>query len=201
MPRINYKSIFKAYIPIGIILFLILKSELRTEGTFGGIMEYFKYIFFLLFGTIVFIYTIVRQGQNLRIKTKIKEAKIILILLFISTFVAIGSFWFPKDFFDKESNFIAKGHFGTELKLFVDGKYMLRTRDYEWTTIDRGKYQLINDTILLDDKVKEQKWSKRTGKYLIKNEHIIPIYSDGIEKDSIDFMLVKLDKNSIESWE
>ena len=185
----------KAFIPIGIILFLILNSELRTEGTFGGLVDFFKYLFFLVFGITVFIYTSIKQGKKIWKKNKIKEAKIILTLLLISIFIAISSFWFPKDFFDKESEFIANDIFGNELRLFENGKYMLRTRDYEWTTIDRGIYKINDNVILLDEEVKEKIWGKRAKKYLIKSKNLIPIYSNGIETDSTEFLTIKLNKN------
>ena len=124
----NYKSIFRAFFPIGIILFLVLKSELRTEGSFGGLVDFFKYVFFLILGITIFIYTIVKQGKKISKKTEVREAKIILTFLLLSTFIAISSFWFPKDFFEKEPEFIAMDTFGTELRLLKDGKYMLRTR-------------------------------------------------------------------------
>lgn len=193
--KMNYKSIFKAFIPIGIILFLILNSELRTEGSFGGLVDLFKYLFFLVFGVTVFIYTSVKQGKKIRKKNKIKEAKIILTLLLTSTFIAISSFWFPKDFFDKESEFIANDIFGNELRLFKNGKYMLRTRDYEWTTIDRGIYKVNDTVILLDQEVKAKRWGERAKKYLIKNKNLIPIYSNGIETDSTEFLTIKRNKN------
>ena len=195
MKKTNYKSILKAFIPIGIILFLILLSELRTEGSFGGLVDFFKYLFFLVFGIIVFIYTSVKQGKKIKNKIEIKEAKIILTLLLISTFIAISSFWFPKDFFDKESEFIANDIFGNELRLFENGKYMLRTRDYEWTTIDRGIYKINDNVIFLGEEVKEKIWGKRAKKYLIKNKNLIPIYSNGIETDSTEFLTIKLNKN------
>ncbi len=161
--KINYKSIFKAFIPIGIILFLVLRSELRTEGSFGGIVTYFKYLFFLIFGIALFVYTVVKQVKKIIKKSELKEAVIVLSLLIVSTLVAVSSFWFPKDFFDKESKFIATDNLGTELKLSIDGKYMLRTYDYEWTTIDRGNYQLTDSIIILEEKVKEKKWAKELG--------------------------------------
>jgi hypothetical protein len=193
--KTNYKSIYRAFIPIGIILFFVLKSELRTEGSFGGLVGLFKYLFFLVFGIIVFIYTSVKQGKKIRKKDEIKEAKIVLTLLLISTFLAIGSFWFPKDIFDKESVFIANDNFGTKLKLFENGKYMLRTRDYEWTTIDRGVYQIDDSIIHLDKELKEITFGKKTKKYMIKGKNLIPIYSNGIETDSTDFLTIKMNKN------
>jgi len=193
--KTNYKSIFRAFIPIGIILFLVLKSELRTEGSFGGLVTFFKYLFFLVFGIIVFIYTLIKQGKNIKRGIEVRESKIILTILFISTFIAISSFWFPKDFFEKEAKFIANDTFGTELRLLKDGKYMLRTRDYEWTTIDRGIYQIKDSIILLDAEVKEKRWGKRAKKYMIKNKNLIPIYSSGIETDSTEFLTIKLNKN------
>ncbi|SDX32971.1 hypothetical protein [Aequorivita viscosa] len=168
---------------------------MRTEGSFGGLVGFFKYLFFLISGIIVFIYTSVKQGKKIKKKNEIKEAKIILTLLLISTFLAISSFWFPKDFFDKEPKFIAKDTFGTELKLMEDGKYMLRTRDYEWTTIDRGIYQMKDNIILLDEEVKEKRWGKRTKEYLIKDKNLIPIYSSGIETDSTEFLTITMNKN------
>jgi len=195
LKKTNYKTIFKAFIPIGIILFLVLKSELRTEGSFGGLVDFFKYLFFLVFGIIVFLYTVIKQGRNIKKRNEIKEAKIILTLLFFSTFLAISAFWFPKDFFEKEPKFIANDIFGTELRLLVDGKYMLRTRDYEWTTIDRGIYKIKDSIILLDKEVKEKRWGKRAQKYMIKNKNLIPIYSSGIETDSTEFLTIKLNKN------
>ncbi|MBG42808.1 MAG: hypothetical protein CL530_02465 [Aequorivita sp.] len=195
MRKTNYKSIFRAFIPIGIILFLVLKSELRTEGSFGGLVAFFKYLFFLVFGIVVFIYTLIKQGKNIKKGIEVRESKIILTILFISTFIAISSFWFPKDFFEKEPEFIAKDTFGTELRLLKDGKYMLRTRDYEWTTIDRGIYQIKDSIILLDEEVKEKRWGKRAKKYMIKNKNLIPIYSSGIETDSTEFLTIKLNKN------
>jgi hypothetical protein len=191
----NYKSIFRAFIPIGIILFLVLKSELRTEGSFGGLVDFFKYLFFLILGITIFIYTIVKQGKKISKKTEVREAKIILTLLLLSTFIAISSFWFPKDFFEKEPEFIAMDTFGTELRLLKDGKYMLRTRDYEWTTIDRGIYKIKDSIILLDEEVKEKRWGKRAQKYMIKNKNLIPIYSSGIETDSTEFLTIKMKKN------
>ena len=191
----NYKSIFRAFFPIGIILFLVLKSELRTEGSFGGLVDFFKYVFFLILGITIFIYTIVKQGKKISKKTEVREAKIILTFLLLSTFIAISSFWFPKDFFEKEPEFIAMDTFGTELRLLKDGKYMLRTRDYEWTTIDRGIYKIKDSIILLDEEVKEKRWGKRTQKYMIKNKNLIPIYSSGIETDSTEFLTIKLNKN------
>ena len=191
----NYKSIFRAFFPIGIILFLVLKSELRTEGSFGGLVDFFKYVFFLILGITIFIYTIVKQGKKISKKTEVREAKIILTFLLLSTFIAISSFWFPKDFFEKEPEFIAMDTFGTELRLLKDGKYMLRTRDYEWTTIDRGIYKINDSIILLDEEVKEKRWGKRTQKYMIKNKNLIPIYSSGIETDSTEFLTIKMKKN------
>ncbi|MDA0177381.1 hypothetical protein OOZ35_07760 [Mesoflavibacter profundi] len=191
----NYKSIFRAFFPIGIILFLVLKSELRTEGSFGGLVDFFKYVFFLILGITIFIYTIVKQGKKISKKTEVREAKIILTFLLLSTFIAISSFWFPKDFFEKEPEFIAMDTFGTELRLLKDGKYMLRTRDYEWTTIDRGIYKIKDSIILLDEEVKEKRWGKRTQKYMIKNKNLIPIYSSGIETDSTEFLTIKMKKN------
>ncbi|MFC7445273.1 hypothetical protein [Mesoflavibacter profundi] len=191
----NYKSIFRAFFPIGIILFLVLKSELRTEGSFGGLVDFFKYVFFLILGITIFIYKIVKQGKKISKKTEVREAKIILTFLLLSTFIAISSFWFPKDFFEKEPEFIAMDTFGTELRLLKDGKYMLRTRDYEWTTIDRGIYKIKDSIILLDEEVKEKRWGKRTQKYMIKNKNLIPIYSSGIETDSTEFLTIKMKKN------
>ena len=194
MKKTNYNTIFKAFIPIGIILFLVLKSELKTEGSFGGLVDFFKYLFFLVFGIIVFLYTIIKQRKNIKNNNEPREAKIILTLLFFSTFLAISAFWFPKDFFDKKPEFIAYDNFGTELTL-VDGKYMLRTYDYEWTTIDRGSYQIKDSIIILEDKVKEKSWAKRTKKYMIRDKNLIPIYSSGIETDSTEFLKIKLNKN------
>ena len=194
MRKTNYKSIFQAFIPIGIILFLVLKSELRTEGSFGGLVDFFKYLFFLIFGIIVFIYTSAKQVKNIKQKNEIREAKIILTLLLISTFLAISSFWFPKDYFDKEPQFVANDNFGTQL-ILADGKYMLKTYDYEWTTIDRGIFQIKDSIIILEDKVMEKRWAKRARKYLIKNKKLIPIYSNEIETDSTEFLTIKLKKN------
>ena len=196
----NYKSIFRAFFPIGIILFLVLKSELRTEGSFGGLVDFFKYVFFLILGITIFIYTIVKQGKKISKKTEVREAKIILTFLLLSTFIAISSFWFPKDFFEKEPEFIAMDTFGTELRLLKDGKYMLRTRDYEWTTIDRGIYKIKDSIILLDEEVKEKRWGKRTQKYMIKNKNLIPIYSSGIETDSTEFLTIKMKKHYWQQW-
>ena len=195
MRKTNYTLIFRAFIPIGIILFFVLKSELRTEGSFGGLVAFFKYLFFLIFGIVVFIYTSIKQGKNIKKRIEVREAKIILAILFISTFIAISSFWFPKDFFEKEPKFIAKDTFGTELRLLEDGKYMLRTRDYEWITIDRGIYELKADTIILDNEVKEKQSAKRAKKYLIDKENLIPIYSSGIETDSTWIVKIKWNKN------
>jgi len=195
LKKTNYNTIFKAFIPIGIILFFVLNSELRTEGSFGGLVDFFKYLFFLIFGIIIFIYTTVKQGKKIKKSNEVREAKIILTLLLISTFIAISSFWFPKDFFEKESKFIANDIFGTEIRLLEDGKYMLRTRDYEWTTIDRGIYEIKDSVIILDEKVKEKRWGKRAKKYLMKNKYLIPIYSKGIETDSTEFLNIKLNKN------
>ena len=194
MKKTNYKSIFIAFIPIGIILFLVLKSELKTEGSFGGLVGGFKYLFFLVFGILVFFYTSVKQGKNIKRKSEVREAKIILTLLLISTFLAISSFWFPKDFYDKEPEFVANDKSGTLLTL-ADGKYMLRTYDYEWTTIDRGVFKIKNNIIILEEKVKEKKWAKRAQKYLINKSNLIPIYSSGIEKDSTEYLTIKLNKN------
>ena len=174
---------------------MVLKSELRTEGSFGGLVDFFKYVFFLILGITIFIYTIVKQGKKISKKTEVREAKIILTFLLLSTFIAISSFWFPKDFFEKEPEFIAMDTFGTELRLLKDGKYMLRTRDYEWTTIDRGIYKIKDSIILLDEEVKEKRWGKRTQKYMIKNKNLIPIYSSGIETDSTEFLTIKMKKN------
>ena len=168
---------------------------MRTEGSFGGLVDFFKYLFFLIFGIIIFIYTTVKQGKKIKKSNEVREAKIILTLLLISTFIAISSFWFPKDFFEKESKFIANDIFGTEIRLLEDGKYMLRTRDYEWTTIDRGIYEIKDSVIILDEKVKEKRWGKRAKKYLMKNKYLIPIYSKGIETDSTEFLNIKLNKN------
>ena len=194
MKNTNYKSIFIAFIPIGIILFLVLKSELKTEGSFGGLVGGFKYLFFLVFGILVFFYTSVKQGKKIKRKSEVKEAKIILTLLLISTFLAISSFWFPKDFYDKEPEFVANDKSGTLLTL-ADGKYMLKTYDYEWTTIDRGVFKIKDSIIILEEKVKEKKWAKRAQKYLINKSNLIPIYSSGIETDSTEFLKIKLNKN------
>ncbi|MBD1260965.1 hypothetical protein HZY62_10235 [Maribacter polysiphoniae] len=93
MKKTKYKTIFLAYLPIGIILFLILKSELSTG--FRGFSDFLKYTFFLIGGILVFIYTIIKQGIKIKKKVEVREAKIIITLLLISTFLAIGSLYIP----------------------------------------------------------------------------------------------------------
>jgi len=193
LKKTNYKLIFLSYIPIGIILFLILKSELRTEGSFGGLFDFFKYLLFLISGIVVFVYTSIKQRRKIKKRTEIKEAKIILTSLLASALIAVSSFYFPNDIFYREPEFVAKDNLGTELKL-ADGKYMLKTHDYEWTNIDRGLYKNKNNIIVLEGEIKEIKWGKRARKYLIKNENLIPIYSSGIETDSINFLPIQLNK-------
>jgi len=195
LKKTNYQSVLLACIPIGILLFFVLKSALRTEGEFGGLVEFVKYAFFLMLGIVVFVYTITKQWKHIKHRTEVREAKIILTILFIATVIAIGSFWIPKDFFDTEAVFIAKDASGNELRLLEDRKYMLRTRDYEWTTIDRGMYQLNDSMILLDEDIKERKWAKRARKYLIQNKSLIPVYTNGIETDSTGFLTIRLNMN------
>ncbi len=93
LKKTNYKTIFLAYIPIGILLVLILKSELSTG--FRGFNDFVKYTIFLVSGIIVFIYTLIKQGIKIKKKVDVREAKIIIILLLISTFLAIGSLYIP----------------------------------------------------------------------------------------------------------
>ncbi|RPD94288.1 hypothetical protein EGM88_12540 [Aureibaculum marinum] len=97
MKKTNYKTIFLAYIPIGILLFLVLKSELSTG--YRGYHDFVKYTIFLVSGIIVFIYTIIKQGIKIKKKVEVREAKIIITLLLISTFLAIGSLYIPDYFF------------------------------------------------------------------------------------------------------
>ncbi|MCH2193134.1 hypothetical protein [Kordia sp.] len=195
MKKTNYQSVLLSCIPMGILLFFVLKSEFRTEGEFGGLVEFVKYAFFLMSGIVVFVYTFTKQWKHIKHKTEVSEAKIILSVLFIATFIAIVSFWIPKDFFDTEAVFIAKDASGNELQLLGAGKYMLRTRDYEWTTIDRGMYQLNDSMIFLDKDIKERKWGKRARKYLIQNKSLIPLYTNGIETDSTGFLSIRLNMN------
>ena len=54
-----------------------------------------KYTFFLIGGILVFIYTIIKQGKKIKKKVEVREAKIIITLLVISTFLAIGSLYIP----------------------------------------------------------------------------------------------------------
>jgi len=93
LKKTNYKTIFLAYIPIGILLVLILKSELSTG--FRGFNDFVKYTIFLVSGIIVFIYTLIKQGIKIKKKVDVREAKIIIILLLISTFLAFGSLYIP----------------------------------------------------------------------------------------------------------
>tara|TARA_R110002050_G_scaffold74772_6_gene160281 strand:- start:49731 stop:50027 length:297 start_codon:yes stop_codon:yes gene_type:complete len=93
LKKTNYKTIFLAYLPIGIILVLILKSELSTG--FRGFSDFLKYTFFLIGGILVFIYTMIKQGIKINKKVEVREAKIILTLLLISTFLAISSLYIP----------------------------------------------------------------------------------------------------------
>ena len=97
LKKTKYNTIFLAYIPIGIMLFLILKSELSTG--FRGFTDFTKYTFFLIGGIIVFLYTLIKQGLKIKKKVDVKEAKIILLLLLISVILAISSFWVPKYYF------------------------------------------------------------------------------------------------------
>ncbi|MBU3027587.1 hypothetical protein B4Q04_17345 [Zobellia sp. OII3] len=93
MKKTSYRTILLAYIPIGVLLFLILKSELSTG--FRGFHDFTKYTLFLVSGIIVFIYTIIKQGIKIKKKLEVREAKIIISLLLISTFLAIASLYIP----------------------------------------------------------------------------------------------------------
>ncbi|PYE78789.1 hypothetical protein DFQ11_1186 [Winogradskyella epiphytica] len=188
MKKTNYNLILKAIFPIGVLLFFILLSELRTEGNFGGLIGGFKVLFFLIAGAGIFLFTLIKNIGRIRKGKNIKESKIVLTVLVISTLIGVSSFWFPYDFFDKEPEFIATDVIGNKLTL-ADGSYMLKTREIEWTTIRRGKYQINSDTIKLDID-KERYLAKRAIKYLIQDENLIPIYSDGIETDSTGFLKI-----------
>jgi hypothetical protein len=170
------------------MLFFILLSELRTEGDFGGLIGGFKVLFFLFVGAGIFLFTLIKNISRIRKGKNLNESKIILTVLAISTVIGVSSFWFPYDFFDKEPEFIATDEIGNKLTLFK-GNYMLKTREIEWTTIRRGKYRINSDTIKLDID-KERYSAKRAIKYLIQNENLIPIYSEGIETDSTGFLKI-----------
>ena len=188
LKKTNYSLILKAIFPIGILLFFILLSELRTEGDFGGLIGGFKMLFFLFVGVGIFLFTSIKNINRIRKRRNIKESKIILSVLVISTLIGVSSFWFPYDFFDNEPEFIALDEIGNRLTL-ANGEYMLKTREIEWTTIRRGKYQINSDTIFLDIN-KERYLAKRAKKYLIQEENLVPIYSDRIEKDTFEFLKI-----------
>lgn len=189
MNRINYGRVFKEILPIAIILFIILVSELQTEGAFGGLVTVFKYTFFFIAGLGVIFFTLKKQLRNIRKNQHINEAKLILITLFISSIIAITSFYFPHDYYHRKPELFTKNNKGTKLTLGME-KFVLKTIDYEGYTIDRGFYEIKSDTIILDKVKNEKSSSQRTNKYLIQNNKVIPIYSDGIEKDSLWFLLV-----------
>jgi hypothetical protein len=188
LKKTNYSLIFKAIIPIGILLFFILLSELRTEGDFGGLIGGIKMLFFLFVGTGIFLFTLIKNIIRIRKGRNIRESKIILTVLLISTLIGVSSFWFPYDFFDKEPQFIALDEMGNKLTL-NEGKFMLKTREIEWTTIRRGEYRIESDTIYLNIN-KERYLAKRAKKYFIEKKNLIPVYSDGIETDSTGFLKI-----------
>ena len=190
MKKTNYKLIFKAILPIAIILFFILLSELRTEGSFGGLVRAFKIMMFFILGIGVFLYTLIKNFRKIKKGNEVKESKIILTVLTIATFIGVSAFWFPYDFFDKEPEFIASNIYGNKLTL-ANGKYMLKIREIEWTSINRGHYKISSDTIVLD--IKDDRYlAKRATKYLIRNNELIPVYSNGIETDSTGFLKIEL---------
>lgn len=193
--KTNYNLIFKAIIPIGILLFFILLSELKTEGDFGGLFGGFRTFFFFLVGIGIFLFTFFKNTYRIKKEQNVKESKIILILLVIATIISISSFFFPYDFFDRDPEFVASDIIGNELKLY-NGDFVLKTREIEWTTIRRGKYKVDSDTIKLDID-KERYLSKRAMKYFIQGEYLIPIYKDKIEKDSIGFLKIIKDLKNI----
>jgi len=188
LKKTNYSLILKAIFPIGILLFFILLSELRTEGDFGGLIGGFKMLFFLFVGVGIFLFMSIKNINRIKKRKNLKESKIILSVLLISTLIGVSSFWFPYDFFDDEPEFIALDEIGNRLTL-ANGEYMLKTREIEWTTIRRGKYRINSDTIYLDI-TKERYLAKRAKRYLIQEENLVPIYSDRIETDTFGFLKV-----------
>ncbi|GGD30637.1 hypothetical protein [Flavobacterium orientale] len=188
MRKINYSLLVKAIFPIGILLFFILKSELRTEGDFGGLVGGIKMLCFLFFGVVLFLVTSIKSIRRIKEGKNRKESKVILFSLVIATLIGVSSFWFPYNFFDKEPEFIALDKIGNKLTL-ADGKYMLKSKEIEWTTITRGKYRINTDTIFLaiDN---ERYYCKRALKYFIQDENLIPIYLNRIETDSTEFLKI-----------
>ncbi|WP_196887898.1 hypothetical protein [Aureivirga sp. CE67] len=185
---LNLKIIFKAIFPIVVLLFFILLSELKTEGDFGGLIHGFKIIFFFFTGVGLFLFTSIKNISRILKGKLVQESKIILSVLLISTIIGVSSFWFPYDLFDKEPEFVAMDTYRNKLTL-TDGKYMLKTKEIEWTTINRGDFRKNSDTIFLDMEL-GSRFDRQTNKYLIRDKNLIPIYSNEIETDSFWFLRI-----------